>query len=101
MPQIVVLPNPGKCPNGAVFIGKSGVALCQQLIDQGIDIDHACQQSCACTTCHVVLHEGSDSVPPADVLEQNITRGVLGFGSSSRLSCQVLVGDDDLVVEIP
>lgn len=101
MPQVVVLPNPGKCPEGAVFQGGAGQPLCQQLLDHGVDIDHACQQNCACTTCHVILHDGGDSVEAADDLEQSITRGVFGFGPSSRLSCQVRLGNQDLVVDIP
>ncbi|GAA5315562.1 MAG: ISC system 2Fe-2S type ferredoxin [Candidatus Pelagadaptatus aseana] len=101
MPQIVVLPNPMKCPDGAVIEARSGQQLCQQLLDNDVDIDHACQQSCACTTCHVVLVEGAETVRPAGDLETSITKGVFGFGPNSRLSCQVMVGQGDLVVEIP
>lgn len=101
MPQIVVLPNANKCPDGAVFHSPAGSTLCQQLLDNDVDIDHACQQNCACTTCHVILYDGGESVVAADDLEQSITRGVFGFGPESRLSCQVLLSEKDLVVEIP
>lgn len=101
MPQVVVLPHADKCPKGAVFEGRSGLPLCQQLLDNGVDIDHACQQNCACTSCHVILHEGGASVAAADDLELSITRGVFGFGPGSRLSCQVQLGSQNLVVEIP
>ena len=63
--------------------------------------DHACEKSCACTTCHVVVREGYDSLAEADELEEDYLDKAWGLEPESRLSCQALVADEDLVIEIP
>ena len=65
MPTIVVLPHPELCPDGATFEGETGKSLCDNLLEHGIEIEHACEKSCACTTCHVVVREGGDSLAPS------------------------------------
>ena len=67
----------------------------------GIDIEHACEMACACTTCHVVVREGFDSLQVSDELEDDLLDKAWGLEPDSRLSCQLLVGDEDLVIEIP
>ncbi len=66
-----------------------------------MDIEHACEMSCACTTCHVVIREGFASLEPSDELEDDLLDKAWGLEATSRLSCQALVTDTDLVVEIP
>ena len=59
MPKLTVLPHPEYCPEGAVIEdAPKGVSICRILLDNHIDIEHACEPSCACTTCHVVVKEG-------------------------------------------
>jgi 2Fe-2S ferredoxin len=70
-------------------------------LDHGINIEHACELSCACTTCHVVVREGFDSLEPSEELEDDLLDKAWGLEPDSRLSCQVLVGEEDLVIEIP
>ena len=53
MTQIIVLPHLELCPEGAVIEATPGKSLCDSLLANGIDIEHACEKSCACTTCHV------------------------------------------------
>ncbi|MGE8679073.1 MAG: 2Fe-2S iron-sulfur cluster-binding protein, partial [Achromobacter marplatensis] len=56
MPKLTVLPHPDYCPEGAVIEdAPKGVSICRVLLDNHIDIEHACELSCACTTCHVVI----------------------------------------------
>jgi 2Fe-2S ferredoxin len=101
MPQIVVFPHETLCKDGAVIEVDSGTSICDALLNSGIEIEHACDKSCACTTCHVVIHEGFNSLSPADELEDDLLDKAWGLTSSSRLSCQAIVGDSDIVVEIP
>ena len=101
MPQIVVLPHPEICPEGKVFQAEPGENLCRVALANHIDIEHACEMSCACTTCHVILREGGDSVEPADELEDDMLDKAWGLEPDSRLSCQVVIADQDLVVELP
>lgn len=101
MPQLIVLPHEELCPEGAVIDAQKGVSICDTLLDHGIEIEHACEKSCACTTCHVILRAGYDSLSEADEAEEDLLDKAWGLEPTSRLSCQALVGDEDLVVEIP
>lgn len=101
MPRIVVLPHEKLCPAGEVIEAEAGESICDALLRNDIEIEHACEKSCACTTCHVIVREGFRSLEPADELEEDLLDKAWGLEPSSRLSCQALVADDDLVVEIP
>jgi 2Fe-2S ferredoxin len=67
----------------------------------GIDIEHACEKSCACTTCHVIIREGFDSLAEASEDEEDLLDKAWGLEPESRLSCQAVVGEEDMVIEIP
>lgn len=101
MPQIIVLPNQELCPDGAVIEAESGVSICDALLGNDIEIEHACEKACACTTCHVIVREGFETLAPSDELEDDMLDKAWGLEPTSRLSCQARVGDGDLVVEIP
>jgi 2Fe-2S ferredoxin len=101
MPKITVLPHIEICPNGAEFEATSGKNICQQLLDHGIEIEHACDMACACTTCHVIVRKGFNSLGEMDEIEEDLLDRAWGLTSVSRLSCQAIVDDEDLTVEIP
>ena len=101
MADIVVLPHPEICPEGKTFTAEQGKSLCDNLLDQGIEIEHACEKSCACTTCHVIVREGFNTLPPSSEDEDDLLDRAWGLTPLSRLSCQAIVGDQKLVVEIP
>lgn len=101
MPQIVILPHPTLCPEGAVLEAPAGQSVCDVLLDHDIEIEHACEKSCACTTCHVIVREGFDSLNEAEETEEDLLDKAWGLEAQSRLSCQAIVADQDLVIEIP
>ena len=101
MAEIVVLPHPELCPDGKTFEGQKGVSLLDNLLEQGIEVEHACEKSCACTTCHVIVREGFNSLAPSTEDEDDLLDRAWGLTPVSRLSCQAKVGDAKLVVEIP
>jgi 2Fe-2S ferredoxin len=101
MPQLIFLPHEELCPEGAVFEAEPGTTICDAALANGIEIEHACEKSCACTTCHVIVREGFDSLNEAEEIEEDMLDKAWGLEPESRLSCQAVVGDDDLVVEIP
>ena len=101
MTEIVLLPHHEICPEGAVIEAEQGETVCEALLRNDIEIEHACEMSCACTTCHVVVRQGFDSLGEADELEEDYLDKAWGLEPESRLSCQAQVGDTDLVVEIP
>ena len=101
MTEIVLLPHHEICPEGAVIEAEQGETVCQALLRNDIDIEHACEMSCACTTCHVIVREGFESLAEADELEEDYLDKAWGLEPESRLSCQAQVSDTNLVVEIP
>ena len=101
MTQIIVLPHVELCPEGAVIDAAPGTSVCDALLGNEIDIEHACEKSCACTTCHVVVREGFNSLADADEIEEDLLDKAWGLEPNSRLSCQALVGQVPLVIEIP
>jgi 2Fe-2S ferredoxin len=101
MPKITVLPHEHLCPQGAEFDCRAGAPLCDQLRANGIAIEHACEKSCVCTTCHVLIRQGFSSLRPAGEDEEDQLGKAWGLEATSRLSCQVRVAGTDLVVEIP
>ena len=101
MTRVTVLPHEALCPAGLQFDAAPGTSLCDALLEHGIAIEHACEKSCACTTCHVILREGFDSLEPASDKEDDLLDKAWGLEFTSRLSCQAKVGDVPLVVEVP
>ena len=101
MTQLIFLPHEEICPEGAVIEAEPGVTICDAALAAGIEIEHACEKSCACTTCHVIIREGYDSLPEADEVEEDLLDKAWGLEPESRLSCQAKIGNEDLVIEIP
>ncbi|MDF3035199.1 MAG: fdx [Paucimonas sp.] len=101
MPKITVLPHPEFAPGGAVFDAEQGTTLCDALLDHGVDIEHACGKVGACTTCHVVVTQGFQSLNELDENEEDMLDRAWGVQPNSRLSCQAIVADEEVVVELP
>lgn len=101
MTQIVILPNEEYCPEGLVIEVPAGTSICEALLENDIPIEHACELSCACTTCHVIVREGFQSLNPSDENEDDLLDRAWGLTPVSRLSCQAIVALQDLVIEIP
>ena len=101
MAIIKILPNPELCPNGLTFSPTAGVTLCTAMLEANIGIEHACDQSLACTTCHVIIRDGFKSTGEMSEDEEDLLDRAWGLTGVSRLSCQVKIGEADLTVEIP
>ena len=101
MPRLRVLPHAALCPDGAEFEVQAGETICDQLLAHGVAIEHACEKSCACTTCHVLVRQGFGSLAAAEEKEEDLLDKAWGLEATSRLSCQARIDGADLVVELP
>ncbi len=101
MPVIRILPHPEYCPEGREIDVSPGVSICEAMLENGVAIEHACEMSCACTTCHVVVREGFASLGEPDESEEDLLDRAWGLEPTSRLSCQAIVARLDVTVEIP
>ncbi|WP_374592993.1 ISC system 2Fe-2S type ferredoxin [Aquabacterium sp.] len=101
MTTIKILPHAEYCPQGATLNVTPGTSICEALLENHINIEHACDMSCACTTCHVIVREGFKSLNEMEETEEDLLDRAWGLEPNSRLSCQAIVAQQDLVVEIP
>ena len=101
MINIKILPHAEYCPKGKDIQVQRGPSICEALLENQINIEHACEMSCACTTCHVVVREGFKSLNDLDETEEDLLDMAWGLEPNSRLSCQAIVSGTDLVIEIP
>ncbi len=101
MTTIKILPHPEYCPDGKSISVVPGTSICEALLENDVKIEHACDMSCACTTCHVIVREGFNSLNELDETEEDLLDRAWGLEPNSRLSCQAIVAQQDLVVEIP
>ena len=101
MPKLQILPHVELCPDGAEFEMVPGKSVCDNMLDNGIEIEHACEKSCACTTCHVIVRKGFDTLEESDDDEDDLLDRAWGLEPESRLSCQVVAGEEDLQIDIP
>jgi len=79
--------------------GKPG-SLLDIALAHGIELEHNCGGSCACTTCHVVVKEGEENLSEMAEDEEDRLDMAEGLTIHSRLGCQAVVRGN-VVVEIP
>lgn len=101
MPTIKILPHAEYAPDGKTISAPAGTSICEALLENGVNIEHACDMSCACTTCHVIVREGYNSLNEADEAEEDLLDRAWGLGPQSRLSCQAILAQKDVTIEIP
>lgn len=101
MPVIKILPHVEYCPEGKTVTAPSGTSICEALLDNQIAIEHACDMVCACTTCHVIVREGMASLSEMEEGEEDMLDRAWGLEPDSRLSCQAILGQKDVTIEIP
>jgi 2Fe-2S ferredoxin len=101
MPVIKILPHADLCPEGRIISAARGTSICEALLEHGVAIEHACDMSCACTTCHVIVRQGQRSLNEMEEGEEDLLDRAWGLEPDSRLSCQTIVADADLTIEIP
>ena len=101
MPVIKILPHAEYCPQGTEITASVGTSIYEALLEHGIEIEHACEMSCACTTCHVVVRQGFASLGEMDETEEDLLDRAWGLEPNSRLSCQAILSQQDVTIEIP
>lgn len=101
MTKITVLPHPEICPVGLTLELKPGKVLCDALLAAGVEIEHACDGVCACSTCHVIIKEGFSSLKPASDDEEDQLDEAWGLTPTSRLACQVKIGEQPITIALP
>ncbi len=82
--------------------GTPGTQLLDVALENGIEIEHVCGGVCACSTCHVYIEEGMNSLSESEEDEDDRVEEAPGLQRNSRLSCQCRIIDKGpIVVRIP
>jgi 2Fe-2S ferredoxin len=80
---------------------KEGQSILDVALDHHIELEHNCGGNCACTTCHVIVREGTEkNLSSMDEDEEDRLDTAEGLTLTSRLGCQARI-KGDVVVEIP
>lgn len=79
---------------------EEGTVILDAALNNNILIDHNCGGNCACSTCHVVVEDGLDTLNEKTEDEVDMLDEAEGLTDRSRLACQCKISED-LVVRIP
>ncbi|WP_343192166.1 ISC system 2Fe-2S type ferredoxin [Buchnera aphidicola (Formosaphis micheliae)] len=101
MPKIKFLPHAILLPKGGEFDAQEGEIILDVALRNNVNINHFCERSCVCTTCHCIIRKGFTSLSDCEEKEEDILDKAWGLEVESRLSCQARVGNKDLEIEIP
>ena len=94
MPKVTFLPA------GITIEVPSGTTLLDAGLRAHAQLGHACGGKCACSTCHVYVRAGGDSLSESKDNEQDVLDKAFDVRPASRLACQTRVGDEDVTVEV-
>lgn len=84
------------------FRASQGMNLLEIALEHGINIEHACGGVCACSTCHIYVEQGMNSLSESTEPEEDRVEEAPGLQRNSRLACQCeLVGKSPVVVRVP
>lgn len=95
MPRVTFLPD------GKTVEVPAGTSILDAADAAGVELPHNCGGVCACTTCHVWIEQGLESLSEIGDREDDRLNEAAGLGPTSRLGCQAEVGAADVVVRIP
>ena len=101
MPKLTFLNPHGPQSTGPQTIEcKRGTSILDAAEDCGARVGHACGGNLACSTCHVWVHAGLDSLPEVADKENDIMDKAFDVRPNSRLGCQSkILNDTTIVVE--
>lgn len=101
MPKLTFLNPHGPKSAGPLTVEcKKGTTILDAAEECGARVGHACGGNLACSTCHVYVQDGLDSLGEIADKENDIMDKAFDVRSESRLGCQCKLGDEDVVVEI-
>ncbi|WP_343189456.1 ISC system 2Fe-2S type ferredoxin [Buchnera aphidicola] len=101
MLKILFLPHKILIPKGKICYANSGETILDVALKNKILIDHNCNKSCACSTCHCIIKQGFNSLSKMNENEEDLLEKAWGLNEHSRLSCQAKIGNKNLKIEIP
>ena len=100
MPIIKILPHASLCPKGNHQRGARHQHL-RSLAREPSEIEHACDMSAACTTCHVIVREGFNAPTKSKKPKRICWTALGGLEANPAFELPGHRGGQDLTIEIP
>jgi 2Fe-2S ferredoxin len=101
MPKITFINPHGSLSTGPLTVDAApGTSILDAAEHCGARVGHACGGNLACSTCHVWVQAGIDSLPEVTDKENDIMDKAFDVRPESRLGCQARLAATDVVVEI-
>lgn len=88
-------------PSGRTVEVAAGTLIIDAAEAAGVLLPGNCGGVCACTSCHVWVESGAETLSEAADREDDKLSEAMGYRADSRLGCQARVGAGDVVVRIP
>jgi 2Fe-2S ferredoxin len=95
MPRVTFLNDHGK----SIEV-PAGTSILEAAKKIHAEVGYACGGVCACSTCHVYVKRGLQSLSPQKDREEDILDKAFDVRANSRLGCQSRLGSEDIEVEI-
>ena len=86
---------------GKTVEAAEGSNLLEVLLSHIDTLKHKCGDKQECGTCHISIIEGFKTLPKIKREENAVLDGTVGVGSTSRLACQVILGSENITVDMP
>jgi len=94
MPTLTILPS------GVEVDASEGDTVLFSLVIGGVSIGHECNGKAQCDGCHILVHQGGESLSEIKIPENDRLKQVANADPKSRLACQAIVGSGDTTIEI-
>ncbi len=89
----------GKTPV-VVENAEEGYSILEIAEGNGVHLNHNCGAVCACSTCHIYVLKGGDSLEEISDKEEDFIDRAINPTIDSRLGCQSVILEEDAVLEV-
>ena len=79
---------------------EEGYSILEIAEDNDVHLNHNCGGVCACSTCHVYIHKGEESLEEISDKEEDFIDRAINPRLESRLGCQCIILEEDAVIEV-
>jgi iron-sulfur cluster assembly protein len=80
---------------------SAGEVLLDRLLEEGVAVTHECGGKLACSTCQVVVREGTEHLNAMSEDELDMLDRASAEAPGTRLACQVVSDGGEIVVSLP
>jgi len=87
-------------PTKVVENAEEGYSLLELTEDNDIHLNHNCGGVCACSTCHIYVEKGDDSLEEISDKEEDFIDRAINPRLESRLACQCVILDENAIIEV-